>query len=101
MKEVAISYHDVLLRNGFENNDPFLYTKELLVENKLIYVTVEVHTSFWTLKYSGNNKPVRLNTLIFSKDHDTMEERNEDVNNLSLINLKKAFAEMGIDMVLI
>ena len=104
---MAVSYHDVLLRNGFTeiqgiestfNNFPSsAYIRMILIEELIEYIIVEVYMSFWIVRFK--DKSTRLEALMLSKPfHTSMQERNDDVNHHSLLNLQKAFKEINIDL---
>ena len=107
---IAVSYHDVLLRNGFieelqpnaiSNNRPFsIYIRKANNDEGVDAVEVEAYLSFWRLRYNG--KSIKLDALVLSKHiHDSDQERNDDVNHHSLINLQKAFDELQLSLKLI
>lgn len=107
---IAVSYHDVLLRNEFieerhlneiSNKWPFsIYIRKSKNEEEINIIEVEAYMSFWRLRYNG--KSIKLDDLIlFKRIHDSDQEWNDDVNQHSLINLQKAFDELKIDYQLV
>ena len=69
---IAVSYHDVLLRNGFieelqpneiSNNRPFsIYIRKANNDEGVDAVEVEAYLSFWRLRYNG--KSIKLDALV-------------------------------------
>lgn len=109
-KELAVSYHDVLLRNGFieekrtnptSNLFPFaVYIRQPKSGEELDVIEVEAFMSFFKIRYK--EKSLRLDDLILNKSfHTSNAERNDDVNRNSIVNLYKAFKELNIKLSLV
>jgi len=103
---IAISYRDVLLRNGFLEVPPdeqfsFLggYFKRISASQAIV---IDTYTDHWKVSLCNlivQNEDV-LKPLILSKtEFNSMEERNEDVKTISLQNLNEFFSKMSIEFI--
>lgn len=107
---IAVSYHDVLLRNDFtegphnisgsRSSAISLYTRLPKQDEHIDVIEIETYNDHWKLRYK--DQYFRLEALILSKPiHDSDQDWNDDVNHHSLVNLQKAFDELNINLDLV
>jgi len=101
MEEMAITYRDVLFRNGFSKIEPddkeYPHGVYLRVLNNSKLIIIRINVDSWSVYLYSLDKKDRLDSInLDKKDHSTVMERNEDVNKNSLKQLQDLFERLDL-----